>query len=251
VQRIARDGDMYRVEVDRIDEEGTVLEQIVFRSRTLFVCAGSANTTGLLLRAKADGGLPDLPDSLGSGFGNNGQHILARRMVGVDTGAFQAGPACAMIFDYDNRIAMENGPAPLGGEMQALISTGQGVPSGRGRITWDPMTERVGTSWQASFDQEANDAAQTIITNLNTANGGQPYTIPGLDEVVTFHPLGGVVMGETADLYGRVNGYPGLYVTDGALIPGCTPCSNPFWTIAANAERCIATLRDTDFVGEG
>jgi cholesterol oxidase len=247
VQRIAREGERYRVEVDRIDEQGVVLEQIVYLSDTLFVCAGSANTTGLLLRAKAEGGLPDLPESLGTGWGNNGQHILARRNVGVDTGAFQAGPACAMILDHENRIAMENGPAPLGLEQQILISTGQGIPTSRGRITWDAAEQKVGVSWQASFDQESADASLAILDRLNMANAGERYTIPGLDEPITFHPLGGCVMGETADLFGRVNGYPGLYVLDGALIPGCTPCSNPFWTIAANAERCIATLRDTDF----
>lgn len=249
VQRIAREGDRYRVEVDRIDEQGVVLEQVVYLSDTLFVCAGSVNTTGLLLRAKADGGLPDLPESLGGGWGNNGQHILARRGVGVDTGAFQAGPACAMIFDYDNRIAMENGPAPLGLEQQILISTGQGVPNARGRVTWSPGTQQTSIDWDAAHDRQANDAALAILDRLNTTNGGERYTIPGLDEAVTFHPLGGCVMDETTDLFGRVSGYPGLYVLDGALIPGSTPCSNPFWTIAANAERCIATIRDTDFGG--
>lgn len=247
-QRISRQGEQYRVEVDRIDTSGAVLEQVIYLADNLFVCAGSANTTGLLLRAKAEGGLPDLPETLGSGWGNNGQHILARRNVGVDTGAFQAGPACAMIFDYDNRIAMENGPAPFSVEQQLLIGTGQGMPNDRGRITWSSAEGRVSAEWEASFDRDAATAANDILDRLNTMNGmGERYTVPGLDESITFHPLGGCVMGETTDLFGRVNGYPGLYVLDGALIPGCTPCSNPFWTIAANAERCLATVVAEDF----
>lgn len=252
VQRIGRQGDQYRVEVDRIDTAGVVLEQVVYLCDNLFVCAGSANTTGLLLRAKSEGDLPDLPDTLGGGWGNNGQHILARRNVGVDTGSYQAGPACAMIFDYENRIAMENGPAPLGFEQQILIGTGQGVPNDKGRLVWNTAESRITVDWMPENDRDATAAANAILDRLNDRNGvGERYTIPGLDEAITFHPLGGAVMGETTDLYGRVNGHPGLYVLDGALIPGSTPCSNPFWTVSANAERCLATIIPEDFGTEG
>lgn len=44
----------------------------------------------------------------------------------------------------------------------------------------------------------------------------------------TWHSLGGVPMGETVDLYGRVLGHQGLYVLDGARIPGSTgACTRP------------------------
>jgi cholesterol oxidase len=248
VQRIAREGTRWRVEVDRIDEMGTVLESLAFSARRLFLCAGTMGSTGLLLRARDERAIEGLPEMLGEGLGNNGQHIMARENIGVDTGAFQAGPACIMMFDRAAPIAMENGPAPLGMERQALIGTGQGVPSGRGRVTWDPMTQQVGTSWQASFDQEAHDAARALITRLNATNGGiEATTSLGLDVSITFHPLGGCVMGQVTDLHGRVTGQEGLYVLDGSLIPGCTPLSNPFWTISANAERCLETIVRDDF----
>ena len=54
-------------------------------------------------------------------------------------------------------------------------------------------------------------------------------------------------MGTAADTFGRVRGHAGLYVIDGALIPGCTPTSNPAWTIAAIAERALATIIAEDF----
>ena len=38
----------------------------------------------------------------------------------------------------------------------------------------------------------------------------------------TFHPLGGAVIGKVCDDHGRVLGQRGLYVNDGALIPGST-----------------------------
>lgn len=247
-QRIGRESDgSYRVEVDRIDEHGVIQEAIVFRAQKLFLCAGTANSTGLLLRAEAEGTITGLPSTLGEGFGNNGQHILARSGVGVDTGTRQAGPACAILFDYANRVALENGPAPIGGEI--LIGTGQGIPTGRGRLVWDAAAGKVSTMWTPDLDMESLDAALAVIDHLNKVNGGARITLPGLDQSVTFHPLGGCVMGETTDLFGRIPGLPGLYVIDGALLPGCTPLSNPFWTVSANSERCIATILAEDFGG--
>lgn len=251
VQRIAQDADgRFRVEVDRIDEMGLVLESKQLLARRLFVAAGTANTNALLVEARETNAIEGLPDSLGEGFGNNGQHIRARRGVGANTGAFQAGPACIMLFDRAAPIAMENGPAPVGSEMQVLIGTGQGIPSSRGRFAWDPVMRKVLAQWSPSYDAEATAATDAVIARLNMVNGGEDATRAfGLDVSITFHPLGGCVMGETTDLYGRIRGVSNLYVIDGSLIPGVTPLSNPFWTISANSERCIERIIAEDLGG--
>ena len=62
----------------------------------------------------------------------------------------------------------------------------------------------------------------------------------------TWHPLGGASMGTVCDLAGRVLGQRGLYVLDGALMPGNTAACNPSMTIAAVAERATDELVATD-----
>jgi cholesterol oxidase len=49
-------------------------------------------------------------------------------------------------------------------------------------------------------------------------------------------------MGKVCDSYGRVVGKKGLYVVDGALLPGSSTCMNPALTIAAVAERALETI---------
>jgi cholesterol oxidase len=67
------------------------------------------------------------------------------------------------------------------------------------------------------------------------------------DASATAHPCGGAVMGKACDLYGRVKGYKGLYVTDAAFIPLCTAATNPALTIAAFAERSMDHVISHDF----
>ena len=61
-------------------------------------------------------------------------------------------------------------------------------------------------------------------------------------ERTTWHSLGGVPMGDAVDRHGRVHGHRGLYVLDGARIPGSTGACNPSMTIAALAEHSMATI---------
>jgi cholesterol oxidase len=59
--------------------------------------------------------------------------------------------------------------------------------------------------------------------------------------LITAHPLGGCVMGDTkrngvVNPQGEVHGVPGLFVADGSIIPTAL-ATNPSYTISALAER--------------
>lgn len=53
-------------------------------------------------------------------------------------------------------------------------------------------------------------------------------------------------MGTVCVLEGRVHGQRGLYVLDGALMPGNTAACNPSMTIAAVAERALDRIVAAD-----
>lgn len=242
-------GGGYYALVERIDENGMVLENLRLEADCMFVAAGSLNTTKLLLRAKRDNTLPNLNDEIGKAWGNNGQRILARGGLTEMTGAEQGGPACVFIKDHMNPegpIGMEFGPAPIGFEHGCLICATQGVPEELGELVLDEAGEVV-PMWDRAFDASAGRAARRTVQTIIDASGGEFVTLPGLDDPsITFHPLGGATMGRACDTYGRVLGHPHLYVVDGALVPGSTPAGNPFWTISALAERCMDTIVSED-----
>jgi cholesterol oxidase len=76
----------------------------------------------------------------------------------------------------------------------------------------------------------------------------QPNPIKAFGRAVTVHPLGGCPMGRhrgegVVDAYGEVFGYPGLFITDGSVLPGSVG-ANPALTIAALADRFADRIID-------
>ncbi|MFK7989405.1 MAG: GMC oxidoreductase [Sandaracinaceae bacterium] len=237
-------------DVEIISESLEVLETTRIEADCLFMGAGSMNTTKLLLRAQRDMTITGLNDEIGNHWGNNGQRILARTNLSEDTGAEQGGPACIFLHHHDNPdspIGMEFGPAPIGFESNSLVCATQGIPDQLGQLRLDADGE-VFAEWDRSYDEAAGRAARTTVQTVVDATEGEVGTIPGLgDPNITFHPLGGVTLGMATDSFGRVRGQENLYVVDSSLIPGSTPAGNPFWTIAAIAERCMDTIIREDF----
>jgi len=99
-------------------------------------------------------------------------------------------------------------------------------------------------------EQPAIDAAKRVFDTINKAQVTVYRSdLFGVNKVwgddFTYHPLGGCILNQATDNYGRLPGYPGLYVMDGSLIPGSTGV-NPFVTITALAERNIEKILATD-----
>lgn len=238
----------FRADVEVIDEVGAVVERVVFHAPRLILAAGSLHSTRLLLEAKHRGSMPDLPAELGTGWGNNGQHIHMLTDLAEDMGEVQGGPPAVVIRDLDNEIApltIEHGAARFG--CHCLITPSSSMPDGTGRFFWNPETEAVELDWTTALNATSDRAALAAAERLLAGGPGRRTEIPGAGpKPQTFHPLGGVPMGVVTDTFGRVNGHANLYVIDGALVPGATPTSNPAWTIAAIAERALDTILRED-----
>ena len=116
--------------------------------------------------------------------------------------------------------------------------------SARGEFTYDSAADEVGLYWPEDGSENIAAVANEVNTKIADQSGVSPVPIPMPIEGLTWytaHPLGGAVLGVATDKYGRVTGHPGLYVVDGALIPGSTATANPSLTIAALAERNART----------
>ena len=253
---ISRRNGRFQVSVNVLDVQGNVLSTKTFVAKYLFLAAGSVGTTRLLLRAKATGGLSSLDRTLGSGFGTNGKSLFIRiaptSFVGNEHGLTPANA----FYDLNNSVApagVESAPSAIGSQVPvSLQSTALVVVPERGVLRYDSSAHDVVLDWAANASQRAVNSAKAIANALNAANpGSQTFSQPllgpdGFSSTFTYHPLGGVVMDQTADSYGRVRGTDRLYVMDGALLPGSCAGANPSFTIAALAERNIERILDHD-----
>lgn len=103
------------------------------------------------------------------------------------------------------------------------------------RVRWDRRTNRALAAAQAAASRDFVHAlGGRLALAPNTRLFGQPNSV---------HNLGGCRMGAgpadgVVDADGRVFGYPGLHVFDGAVLPAAVGV-NPSHTIAAVAERCV------------
>jgi len=240
---LAEDG-RWQVHVDRISTDGTVLEQKIITAKALVMAAGQAGTTRLLMRASAKGQIPDMPDGLGTGWGSNGDRIYLWTNLADDFGVPQGGPVVYGSRDWAdpasaNTIIQASLP-PLPANLRSTMLVGYGVSSDRGHFVYDSAKDDAVLQWPKKGDdalyQKIHRRAKKIagpLSNLLDTTAAYPST---------WHPLGGASLEVVCDLSGRVQGHRGLYVLDGALVPGTTAACNPSMTIAAIAERATDDL---------
>ncbi len=239
---LAKDG-RWEVTVDRIGTDGTVLENKIITTKALVMAAGQAGTTRLLMRAAAKGQIPDMPDGLGTNWGSNGDRIYLWTNLADDFGAPQGGPVIYGSKDWSDPATANTiiqASIPPTPNLRSTMLVGYGVSAGRGHFVYDAAKDDAVLQWPAKADEvlfkKINERAKKIAGPLSTL----------LDTTAaypsTWHPLGGASMEVVCDLDGRVKGHRGLYVLDGALMPGHTAACNPSMTIAAVAERATDGL---------
>jgi cholesterol oxidase len=266
----AADGS-WEVSVNRTDTSGTVLEQKIISTKALVLAAGTVNTSRLLVRAGAEGRIADLPDGVGQGYGTNGDQIYVWTDLKEDLGTPQGGPVVYGSFEWDdpnqpaNTVIQASLP-PISVNAGALLPTallpaaasiatppldlhstmlvGYGVSPTRGRFTYNSLTGQADLHWPAGGDAAL---AQRIKQRISGIAGPESLLINTNDLVnSTWHSLGGASIDQVCDLDGRVLGKKGLYVLDGALMPGTTCACNPSMTIAAVAERALDQIVAND-----
>lgn len=249
--------DRFEVACRQIDEYGTVLATKVFACDYLFLAAGSLGSTSLLLTSRVRGKLPRLVSTqVGKGWANNGDFLTARLNLRKQVGHAQGGPGNIKFYDDANpyapaAMAWESAPipswlTPTTAHLVTALSAERGeirydAASGAGKVYW-PYAEMETSSDKAGRDLVTRLWWQTEGRKGYMLNGLPSYdrnTGMGLGSRNTWHPLGGLVMGQATDFGGKVAGYPNLYCVDGALLPGSTCLANPSLTITANAERCM------------
>lgn len=248
VTDVARTPDgRWEAHVDRIDTDGTVLEKKILTTSALVLAAGTANTNRLLLRAREHGTIGDLPDGLGENWGTNGDRICTWTSLSDDFGTPQGGPVVYGSKDWadpataNTVIQASLPPVP---DLRTTMIVGYGVSDGRGRYRWDPVRQEAVLHWPPDGDAVLTRRIHERMHRI-TGPGGTfadtTYVAP-----TTWHPLGGACIGSVCDAAGRVHGQRGLYVLDGALMPGTTAACNPSMTIAAVVERATDELVATD-----
>jgi cholesterol oxidase len=134
------------------------------------------------------------------------------------------------------------------GGAHTAVLLAMGNDRGDGRIELRGPGHRLHVTWDVTRNDPLYEAERAVSGQVVRALGGRPFSTPTwrlFRQPVTVHNLGGARMSSdpetgVVDTDGEVFGHPGLYVLDGAALPGATG-ANPSSTIAAVAERCIET----------
>jgi cholesterol oxidase len=128
-----------------------------------------------------------------------------------------------------------------------LLGMGRDVPDGVLRL----RNGRLDADWTTETSEAYFERVRTTMQRIAAVLGATYHDNPMWfrKRIITVHPGGGAPMGRhpgegVCDPYGQVFGFPGLYVADGAALPGAVG-ANPSLTIAALADRMCTRLLET------
>ncbi|ADB32959.1 GMC oxidoreductase [Kribbella flavida DSM 17836] len=163
-----------------------------------------------------------------------------RRLALLVAGLNPAHAPVEAIRGWTNRF--RSGPR-RGDNLMTLLLMGR--DSSDGRLKLDHKAEAA-VDWKYLANKDLYAAQSRASRAVARQLSGRTRLTPTwrfLKQAVTVHNLGGTPMGAdpataVIDEDGEVHGYPGLFVVDGAAVPGATG-TNPSATITAMAERMV------------
>lgn len=219
---------------------------VKIRSKSVYLGAGSVGTTEILLRSRALDGLANLPHEVGQYWGPNGNTMFARaNQPWQPTGNQQSTiPVMGVdLWDSQTPCFTEICPMPTGLETWCSMYLAVTDNQRKAAFRYNASQDRLSLDWTRQDSEVGVKIAKAAFDPVNKKYGTlyRADLFSGGDifsRNFCYHPLGGAVLGRATDAYGRVLGHPGLYVTDGALVPGIIGV-NPFLTITALAERLM------------
>ncbi|MCH8611497.1 GMC oxidoreductase [Arsenicicoccus dermatophilus] len=236
----------WTVTIESVGPDGTMRPAGTVAAKRVYLAGGSVGTTELLLRSQAHGTLADLPDAVGQGWGPNGNIMVGRaNHVTSPTGMKQSTIPVHGIDAWTgaaraDRVFAEIAPLPAGIETWVSLYLAITDNPRRGSFGWDPARDRLTLDWSPEHAAPSVAATERVLDAINRA-AGTSYRVDlfgtgkAFSDGFTYHPLGGVLLGQATDAGGRLRGHEGVYVVDGSLLPGVVGV-NPYLTITAVAE---------------
>ncbi|KAB1229694.1 GMC family oxidoreductase N-terminal domain-containing protein [Chryseobacterium viscerum] len=243
------DDKSYTLNVQQIDTSGALVADKVFHCKKLILSAGTMGTLQLLLQSNAENGFP-IHEKIGKNWGNNGNFMTGRNWVqplSGGTGAKQSTIPVGGIDNWDDPehpFFTEIAPLPMGMDVATALYLLINRVDKKGEVAYNKASQSLTLNWDESNTVKMKENAQYFIRKMNKVNGGTRSHLlfnNGFGADICYHPLGGCVLGEATNEYGKLKDHENLYVLDGSLIPG-TIGVNPFVTITAIAEYCMENL---------
>ncbi|ROO89303.1 cholesterol oxidase [Actinocorallia herbida] len=197
-----------------------------------------------------EGGYPGFVDFMAAGLDMPGQLTRAVKLLWERFTDFLTG-------DGDTNMSAEVSQLLSGRSLSAqalpLLGMGRDVPDGVLALDRDG---NLTANWSVETSRAYFERLRTTMRRIGDVLGADYADNPLWlrKRVVSVHPLGGAPLGRHAgegvcDPFGEVFGLPGLYIADGAALPGPVG-ANPSLTIAALAERMSRQMLHGDLAAE-
>ncbi|WP_224241974.1 GMC oxidoreductase [Hyalangium gracile] len=209
---------------------------------------GPVITSALHIRDAAEGGTgrgyyiedAGYPEFVNWLYESGNQLAVLRRFARLGHKVVKGWLGLSRDTDVSAEIAEVLGDCVGSASSLPLLAMGRDLPDGRMTLNRDGLLD---VDWRIRRSSSYFQRVRRTMAEIADALEGKliPNPLSYLSRVITVHPLGGCPMGRSAeegvvDAYGEVFNHPGLYVADGAVMPGPTG-PNPSLTIAALADR--------------